>query len=150
MDKNTILGLMLRHHALIETLLKTFQDNLREDSGAGRDSLNKFRWELEKHIFVEENVIFKTCSMKDSEGCKVVHNLIRGHFTMMNILDDVSQTMNKGKIDEKEIFLFQKFLTAHKQTEEKKLYPKLDATLSNKDKKTIIYRINEIPIIGLT
>ena len=143
-NSNTILEIMLRDHALIEVLLVVFKDNLGKDIKSVEESFDKFRWELEKHIFVEEKVIFKLCDSPESEMCEIVKGLTKDHNTMLEMLNEVQNDLvTKNETD---ISKFQELLTNHRKIEEKTLYPKLDQILDKEQKKIIIARINEIPL----
>ena len=143
-NSNTILEIMIGNHTLIETLLLDFKDNLEKDVKLTEESFDKFRWELEKHIFVEEKVIFKFCDLPESEICKTAQDLVKDHDTMLEMLNEVKNDLVfNNKVD---ISNFQELLTNHRNIEEKILYPKLDQQLGETQKEIIIARINEIPL----
>jgi len=143
-NKNTILDLMIGHHALLEVLLTVLKDNLEKGSGAIRESLDEFRWQLEKHVFVEERVIFEPCRVRGSDICEVIKHLVEEHDTMMKMLNNMRDDMTKK--DAAGITAFQELLKEHREVEERKLYPKLDIDLDKFQKEGIIKRINEIPL----
>jgi len=143
-NSNTILEIMLGDHALIETLLIAFKDSLGKSVELTEELFDKFRWELEKHIFVEEKVIFRLCNLPKPELCKVVQDLTKDHDTMLEMLNEVQNdivTKNETNISK-----FQELLADHRKTEEEILYPMLDQQLSEKEKEMIILRINEVPL----
>jgi iron-sulfur cluster repair protein YtfE (RIC family) len=143
-NSNTILEIMLDDHALIEVLLIAFRDNLGKDIESIEESFDKFRWELEKHIFVEEKVIFKFCNLPESEICKTVNNLVKDHDNMLAMLNEVQNDLvTKNETD---ISKFQELLKTHRKIEEEVLYPRLDQILDKEQKEIIIARINEVPL----
>ncbi len=143
-NSNTITEIMIGDHALIELLLMSFRDVLDKNDESAEKLFEEFRWELEKHIFVEETVIFKPCSRLGSEICNIAITLSKEHGIMLDALNKLRDDLAvKNKID---ISKFQELLTAHRNVEEKNLYPKLDEELTKLEKEMIVARINEIPI----
>ena len=118
-NSNSILEMMVGHHALVELLLLDFKDALGKDVELVKKLFQEFRWELEKHIFVEERVIFEPCEQLKSDICKIVMHLVKEHgvmFELLNKAEDELETQNKTDIAE-----FQELLTRHRDTEEKTL-----------------------------
>lgn len=144
MAENSILNLMISHHALIDALFSLFRDEVREKSPRARTSLSELEWELKKHWFAEENAIFDFLPLKNIEIWKTINHLKDEHLTMLNDLKKFSESLLEIKYDEIENFY--KLLEDHRATEEKDLYPKLDKELRDEQKAQIISRINEIPI----
>lgn len=143
-NSNTILDLMIGHHTLIEVLLTTLRDNLSQSVEVIEKSLSELQWELEKHIFVEETVIFKLCDDPNSKNCEIAQNLVKEHDKMLEMLNDLKEDLTEGK--EVAVSEFQKLLTSHRETEERDLYPELDRELDKAQKESVIARINEIPL----
>lgn len=144
MKKNKILNLMVIHHGLLETLWTVFRDNLDKNRKRAEETLNSFQWELEKHFFSEEKVIFRFCTKEDSESCKLVKKLWQEHTVMLEMLNQLKNDLiAKAAADTAE---FHEFMIKHRELEEKELYPRLDRELLGPVKEEIIARINEIPI----
>lgn len=143
-NSKEILNTMIEEHALIEVLLLVFKNDLTKEPGSAENSLNKFSWELEKHFFVEERAIFKFCGSPDSEICQIVQELIQEHSIMLEMLNEIKNDLVIGKNIEISSFLI--LLEKHRNTEEKKLYPKIDQEFSQENKDIIISKINEIPL----
>ncbi len=143
--KNEITNLMLGHHALIDVLLTAFKDTLADNPGEAEKLFNDFRWELDKHFFVEERAVFKFCEpTEESEICHIVKRLIKEHDQMLGMLNEVKNSLeSNAKVDISE---FQDLLTDHRRTEESVLYPWVDQNLSQAEKSTMVARINEVPI----
>lgn len=144
MVEDTILNLMISHHALIDALFSLFRDEVKEKSPRARASLAELEWELKKHWFAEENAIFDFLPLKNIEIWKTINHLKDEHLTMLNDLKKFAESLLEIKADEIENFY--KLLEDHRATEEKDLYPKLDKELRDEQKAQIISRINEIPI----
>lgn len=141
---DSILNLMVTHHGFLEALLTVFRDNLGENVERAAKTLDSFQWELEKHIFSEEKVIFRFCREENTEICELVKKLEQEHTVMLERLGDIKDDLvAKAKEDAVE---FREFMARHREIEEKDLYPRLDRELPTEVKEEIINRINEIPI----
>lgn len=143
-NSNAITEIMIGDHALIEVLFMVFKENLNKDIESARKSFDEFKWELQKHIFVEEKVIFRFCDSSGSEICKTVQGLMKDHDTMLEMLNNAENDLAAG--NETDVSGFQELLTNHRNIEEKILYPKLDQQLSETQKEIVVARINEIPL----
>jgi hemerythrin superfamily protein len=141
---NKILSLMTNDHCKIEGLINDLEEKNKIDFDSMVNSFNKFEWELEKHIFIEEKAIFTSYKPENvTEGYKMLPELTNQHNFILNTInnwrDDIRKKRNLTNINS-----FKEFLIKHKNYEEKEVYPKLDQTLSEREKKHIIAKINEI------
>ena len=140
---DSILNLMVTHHGFLEALLAVFKDELGKDRERTAKTLDTFQWELEKHIFNEEKVIFRFCNKEDEQICELVKKLEQEHTMMLDMLGDLKDDlMTKAQED---AVKFREFMARHRKTEEENLYPRLDQELPVAIKEDIIARINEIP-----
>ncbi|MCJ2534148.1 MAG: hypothetical protein LN364_02815 [Candidatus Thermoplasmatota archaeon] len=78
-----------------------------------------------------------------TEGYKMLPELTKQHNVILNKLGNMRQDVLKRRPIQ-DISSFIEFLTRHKDYEEREVYPKLDETLDESQKKFIIDRINEI------
>jgi iron-sulfur cluster repair protein YtfE (RIC family) len=141
---DSILNLMVTHHGFLETLLTVFKDSLGKGAEETAKTLDKFQWELEKHIFSEEKVIFSFCKGKDAEVCDLIKKLEQDHTVMLEMLGDLKDDLlTKAEKDSVE---FREFMAKHRKIEEKNLYPRLDQELPTAAKEEIIARVNEVSI----
>lgn len=144
--ETTLSDLMLVHHGLLEVLFKSLKDNIGLNTKTEflQDMLNEFQWELEKHFFVEEKVIFNFCTATEPQICSIVVGLLNEHKRMTDMLEDLKKKLpNKFSA---ELLNFEILLKSHRMVEEEKLYPRLDEELNEEDKNLIISRINELPV----
>lgn len=148
MKENNILPLMVNDHCRLEKLLDDLEKNIDKEQTVMRESFYRFEWELEKHLFTEEKAIFTLYNPENvSEGYKMLPELIKQHNFIVNKLDNWRKNIrNNKKIDG--FYEFKKFLINHREFEEKEVYPRLDQTLDDKQKKLIIRRINELTYKG--
>ncbi len=144
MSDNNIMPRMVNDHNIIEKLMDDFERDIDKDYEVMKKSFTKFEWKLEKHIFSEEKVIFTNYNPEDvTEGYRMLPELTKQHNFILNQLSNWRKDLvNKNKIDG--FFKFKKVLINHKIFEENEVYPKLDQSLSDSDKKLIIDRLNEI------
>jgi len=147
-NKNpTLLDLMLVHHGLLEVLFSSLKDNIGMATKKEfvSEMIDEFQWELEKHFFVEEKVIFKSVSQGQPEIYKIVVQLLEEHDAMMKMLEETkSQLKENLPVD---LSKFGHLLTEHRMIEEHKLYPDLDNKIDEEEKKLIISRINQLPLV---
>ena len=145
MNKTTkILSLMTKDHCKIERLINDLEEKNKIDFDSMIKSFNKFEWELEKHIFIEEKAIFTSYKPENvTDGYKMLPELTNQHNFILNTINNWRADVRK-KRNLTNIYSFKEFLIKHKNYEEKELYPKLDQALSERKKKHIIAKINEI------
>jgi len=144
MNEKNILPLMVKDHCKIEKLLDTLEKNIDKDYETMRESFNNFEWVLEKHLFTEEKAIFTFYTPNDvSEGYRMLPELTKQHNFLINQLNNWRRDVrNKKKING--FYEFKKTLINHRIFEENEVYPRLDKTLDDEQKKEIISRINEM------
>lgn len=138
-----ILHLMKGHHDLIEALFEEFQKGVEERKEV-EDLLENFRWELQKHFLVEEEVVFRICDSLESNICEIIPKLNTDHDVMLSLLNRMEETLPNVK--GKDVSKFERLLASHKKMEEESLYSELDKKLNKKQKEIMIARISGIPI----
>ena len=140
-ENNSFTKLMVKHHRRIEDLLVLFKESTGENFELMSESFDKFKWELEKHIFTEEKAIFKFCDCKDENISTILSDLIKEHDVVLEMLNTLLNDLAiKDKFD---VSQPERLLKKHKSFEDSFLYPKLDASLDNSQKSFIIKKINE-------
>jgi hemerythrin superfamily protein len=141
---NNILPLMIRDHCKIEELINDLEKKSKIDFDSMSKSFNTFEWTLEKHIFIEEKAIFVSYKpLNVIEGFKMLPELTSQHNFILNTINNWRDDIRK-KRNLTNIYSFKEFLIKHKNYEEKEVYPKLDEALSEREKKHIVAKINEI------
>jgi len=144
MNESSILNLMMSHHALLAALLKVYRDDLFKNPKSAAEALEDFEWELDKHIFTEEKVIFRFCKPDELAACAIVKRLEQEHTIMLEMVQGLKQDLeDKAEADAEK---FEGLMLRHVAVEETELYPRLDQELSTILKEEIIGRINEIPM----
>ena len=142
--KINILSLMIKDHCKIENLISELDEKNKVSFNEMKKAFTKFEWELEKHIFTEEKAIFKDYNPDDfTLGYNMLPELTKQHNYIINTLNNWhEQIRKKNKLSD--IYSFKEFIVKHKTFEEEKVYPKLEESLSNTDKKHIIAKIYEM------
>jgi iron-sulfur cluster repair protein YtfE (RIC family) len=143
MKSTAILDLMVKDHLKIIKLLSNVEIGIGTDKISTMKAFDKFKWELEKHIFVEEKAIFTSYEPEDiTGGYAMVPELIKEHDEILNKLKVLRKNVKKRITYD---FLgFKEILMNHKKFEEEAVYPKFDQELNESEKKVIIERISEI------
>ena len=143
-EKNSILELMIRDHCKIEKLINELEEKSKFNFESMKISFYRFEWELEKHIFTEEKAIFTSYNPEDvSEGYKMLPELTKQHNFIINTLNNWRDDVRKRRMV-RDVYSFKEFIIKHKDFEEEKVYPKLDESLPEDEKRHIIVKINEI------
>jgi hemerythrin-like domain-containing protein len=150
----TINQAMIEEHAIINTLYEQFKEKLNrlandESKSTFRNLLgdfNKFKWNLEKHFFVEEKIIISSyLSIEDKILNEDIQQILSEHQEIINQLTEIEEDLIAGvkpKIDD-----FSDFFNEHEKNEENYFYPKLDEELPVEFRTKIIERCKEA-IIG--
>ena len=144
MTTPTLVELMMNDHARLERLLDKLEDHVDADYPMMRKAFNTFEWELEKHLFVEEKAIFTQYSPDDiAEGYQMLPVITKQHTFIVNTLDTWrKQVRNNQRLEG--FHDFKQFLIKHKKYEENDVYPRLDESLTEEQKRHMIERIQEI------
>lgn len=143
-EKTSILKIMVKDHHRIEDLIDKVEQSLDDDFEAIEKAFNVFEWQLQKHIFAEEKAIFTFYEPEDiSSGYKMLPILTKQHNDILNRLETMRRTVQHGQTPEK-VSEFKKVLMKHRTFEEVEVYPKLQETLSEKQKDQIIEKVKTI------
>lgn len=132
---------MLQEHQRINKLIDELKKHL-DNYEKTKTNFSVFKWNLEKHFFVEEKVIFDMFVNISGEETNDVFHLLEDHVKIMGIIRTLEKNLNKKiKPDLEEL---KQRLTLHKKFEDEEFYPDLDKRLSHEQKKKISERIKEI------
>ena len=130
---------MKKHHALLEGLLNKVERHQSVDEEY-KKMFNGFKWELEKHFFVEERAIFTQLDIPDKEFNENVSKLLKEHSTILKSMASLDEDIKaKNEIDLSE---FKKLIRDHKNYEDEEFYPALDNVLDGGKKKEILDRLS--------
>jgi hemerythrin superfamily protein len=142
--KSDILPIMIREHCKLESSLDNLELNTRSDFKSMIKSFKNFEWKLEKHIFIEEKIIFTKYNPSDvTEGYKMLPKLTEQHNYILNIINNWREDIRNNKMITG-LYDFKDYMVDHKIFEENEVYPRFDNELTDEQKKEMINKINEI------
>jgi len=138
MVKNSILELMIKDHKKIVEIL----DEVEKDGYQNFDAFCRFKWHLEKHIFIEEKAIFIYYHKSGDNEINKFEKLSNDHTVILDLLDKIiKDSFPKGNIN---FHKLKHLLYNHKKFEENNIYPQLDKDINDFEKSKIIKKIMEI------
>lgn len=141
-QNNSLSKLMVKHHRRMDGLLVLFRESIGGNFELMNESFDKFKWELEKHIFTEEKAIFKFCDYKGENVSTILSDLIKDHDAALEMLNTLLNNLTtKDKLDVSQL---ERLLKRHRSFEDSFFYPKLDASLDESQKSFIIQKIDEL------
>jgi len=139
-----ITTLMLKHHAIVNKSLSEFEAVSDKNSIDAKDTFDIFRWNIAKHMSIEEKNIFSVVDKTNKKEYKELQNLLKDHEDLRaivtNIYEDVIQRRNPN------VKILRELLYAHEAREVESFYPKLDARLSEEEKNEIVQEVNDVKL----
>lgn len=132
---------MLKEHERISRFLGQLEKEI-DNYDRTKINFNKFKWNLEKHFFVEEKVIFNMFVNISGKETTDTFHLLSDHVRIIGMINNVDEKLRK-KI-RPDLSRLKEVLTAHKDFEDHYFYPRLDERLTLDQKKEISERIQEI------
>jgi hypothetical protein len=134
--------LMKEEHKKINEMLQDFEKSETKDYKESKNLFEKFKWNLDKHFFIEEKVIFHIYNLSSEEENFDIINLLKDHKDIMWLISKVEESLNKNI--KPEVIELKKLLIAHAALEDQIFYPRLDKELNEEEKALIIGRFDEI------
>lgn len=136
----SITFLMLEEHRRIRRIFNEFE---KEGDLEKRKLLcDRFKWAIQKHIFVEEKAIFSFSQDIAGQLVSDIFKLMDEHGELLNIITGIEEGLDENAAPS--VHDLRELLQAHEGFEEEKFYPKLDHMLNNQQKTELIERIKEI------
>lgn len=143
---------MVEQHCLLEELINKVEENLGKDYKFIIDVFDELKWELEKHIFIEEKAIFKFFNpTKEENYYDTVPNLIKEHNVLLELLNEIEDDLAIKDIKDitEDMVEFRNLLIKHKEFEEITFYPDLEKRLDEKQKENVVKKIkNSFPSLS--
>ena len=137
----TIESMMLQEHRRLDKLLDVLEKDLY-DYEKTLKNFSKLKWNLEKHFFIEEKVIFDSFITMSGQETSDTFHLLEDHVKIMELLKIIEKRLNK-KIKPKLRYL-KETIKIHRDFEDRDFYPSLDEKLSPERRKEVIKKIKEI------
>jgi len=137
----TIESLMLEEHKRINRLICELEEDL-DDYEKTKENFSKFKWNVEKHFFVEEKIIFNMFIHISGQETTDIFHLLEDHVKIMQMIREIEDKL--GQKIKPSLEKIKDELIAHRKFEDEDFYPNLDKRLSIEQKKKISERIREV------
>jgi hemerythrin-like domain-containing protein len=137
--KKDIFNVMIKEHEVIESLLNEFQNLNAKNPSQSTGALQAFIWNVEKHIILEEKLLYNVYSVWD-DNIDGMFEILEEHGQIMDLI----KKMKRSYPDENLISQLKELLRDHFALEETLLYPSLEKVLNGKQREFLIERAQEI------
>ena len=139
--------LMLKQHNFLNGLLKKYEalEAKNRNLSKIKDYFYNFKWNLDKHFFIEEKDIFIVTDLNDKKEFELMKSLLKDHKDLRETSKKMAEEILEGH--KPSSFVLSNILLGHEKREVKIFYPKLDSRLPAKEKKEIIEKSRDIKII---
>jgi len=139
--------LMLKQHNFLNGLLKKYEalEAKNRNLSKIKDYFYNFKWNLDKHFFIEEKDIFIVTDLNDRKEFELMKSLLKDHKDLRETSKKMAEEILEGH--KPSSFVLSNILLGHEKREVKIFYPKLDSRLPAKEKKEIIEKSRDIKII---
>jgi len=137
----TIEKLMLEEHKRLDKFLDDLERDL-DDYEKTKKNFDCLKWNLEKHFFVEEKVIFDSFVVISGQETNDTFHLLEDHGKIIRLLKSIEGQL-RGKI-KPQLHNLKRILSTHRRFEDEDFYPSLDERLTLEQKEKISERIKEI------
>lgn len=139
---NEITAFMSKDHKVIDEIFRRFQNGKNSDYNRIKRLFSDFKINLQRHIVWEEEILFPLFESRTemaSSGPTAVMRM--EHKQIKELLEEIHDNINRDKqTDELERDLMET-LTFHSHKEENILYPLIDDSVSEKEKKEAITKM---------
>ena len=135
---------MLKHHAIVNKLLLDFEKVPENDTYEFVKLFNLFKWNLNKHMFIEEENIFPVSDRNNKKEMNELKNLLKDHKDIREIVENLYEEI----LDERKpnAQILRELLMTHEKREVESFYPLLDSRLSEEKKKDILEKVKEVKL----
>ena len=134
--------LMVEEHRKIKLILEEFEREVNINIPKAKGLFNKFKWNLEKHFFVEEKAIFGIMDKVKDREISDIFDLMAEHGSILELVKNIEDGLEKGVMPN--VVGLKLILIRHANFEDATLYPELDRDLSEEYKREIVERIREV------
>ncbi|HXN07495.1 MAG TPA: hemerythrin domain-containing protein [Nitrospiria bacterium] len=141
---NEILEFMSQDHDRLDEIFNSFRKIKGQDVDKAKELFNELNNGLRRHIDWEENILFP--SFEEQTGMKNIGPtavMRLEHYEIKEFLDKIHRGLQEKNDSIEQIEdAFIRVLSSHNQKEEKILYPRIDRSLNEKDRKAMIDKMN--------
>lgn len=152
MSEATVSQFFQDDHARLDGLFAGFQDHKNSDAGKSRELFREFKQGLERHIQWEEKILFPVfegkTGMHDTGPTAVMRE---EHRQIRELLQTIEKRLGDGsaRTDHEEALLTG-HLGLHNMKEERILYPAIDQSIGEPERKKIFLEIENWEASGKT
>lgn len=143
----TVLGFMGEDHDRLDGIFKEFQKVKNTDLGKAQMLFHEFKVGLQRHIVWEEEILFplfeNQAGMREAGPTAMMR---REHKEIKHFLEGIHQRLTSsdvqtGELEEKLIGV----LTEHNNKEESILYPWIDSSVNEQEKRRAFTNMENLP-----
>jgi hypothetical protein len=144
MEAGEITIAILKQHKIIDKNLEDFEKTSSDDILNIKKLFQAFHWNIDKHLFVEEENLFIVADNTNHEEVRQLQNLIKDHKDLREIIKNLSEEIEMERKPDTKIL--KELLLAHEAREINSFYPLLDNRLPAEKKQEIIQSLEDIRI----
>jgi len=137
--KREIFKIMVKEHEVIESLLNDFKKFQDKDPTEAKRIFQAFVWNIEKHMFLEEKILYNVYSVWNG-NIGGMFEILEQHGEILALIKKVKNSYS----DKNSLSALRELLRDHFVLEETVLYPNLDKALNGEQKELFIERAQEI------
>ena len=143
-DIPKVTAYMIKDHLRILSLFDGFEITFNQDLINRLESLYKFEWHIEKHLFIEERAIFSSLKV-DKDTREELNLFLKISEQHTEIINEIKKLYNNLKNDiDIDTMKLRDILNQHLNFEEKVAYPKLDEIITETEKNLLLNQIQDI------
>ena len=132
----SIENMMLGEHDRLRNLLNLCLENLKHNPVIAEENFIKFKWNLEKHFFLEEKIIFSNPAVENSEHFEEAEEILDEHKELLSFIKKIEE--DKSGLHWQSIQELKKLVEKHAAFEDEEFYPRLDEVLTIEQKQEMI------------
>jgi len=140
-EPEPLTDLMTGEHQRIQDMLEKITLMTKDDPSKVAQSFSAFKWNMEKHLMIEEKAIFR---IEDLSGMELndAFRLMQEHGMIISLIKKIEKDIEQRDFSGMSKLL--ELLDEHYNFENEVFYPNLDKKLSDDRKKEILERVDEI------
>jgi hemerythrin-like domain-containing protein len=135
---------MRKQHMLLNQLLDKYSNSKSKDRHKLKLLFYNFKWNLEKHIFIEEKIIFNSLKFTNKRQTEIISELIEEHGEIKYLSNRITELLVKSPKPDAETL--KNFIMEHETKEVTTLYPQMDRQLTKEEKKDILEKTRDITL----
>jgi len=128
---------MMQDHLKINNLIIKIKNTISSSIKDSQYMFIKLKWNLEKHFYIEEKVIFYIYSSSQQEEIQNLNKILNEHKDILLLIKKIDNNFNKSQA------LFDNLkdiLSIHARFEDEIFYPRLEEELPQDQKQLILER----------